>query len=373
MADALIHRVGAIIRRILTWASNDKATLEVTLNGVAVPSGSKVTKGKVLSVVATPKTGYQNPVISANGVVVDGSSYIMGKVPTTLAVDASVIPYSLSISRGTGTDLTVSRQSSPLQHAGTGTLNSGDTLYYGDVIVITSSAQTGYSLSSLKVNSSNFTSGNTYTVKSNVTVASVAAVLSYKLSISQGTGSTISVKRTASPKAGAGTGVYLSNNADIYYSDELEISFAANQYYNLNAHTVNGDTFTSGNKHTVTAAVSVVSSATAQTVNLSFSYYKEDDTDSRKWTSYSATLPINKGSTLADNVGKSVACSNARIGTANFNGTLTITAASGTSITTNVTGGSSDLTRTWTTTSGGVANATTAITENKSWSYSSSN
>ena len=80
------------------------------------------------------------------------------------------------------------------------------------------------------------------------------------LSISAGTGSSITVNRTSS-SVGLATG-NLSNGAVIYKNDKLKISFAANTNYALATHTVNGSTFTSGNTHTVSSNVSVVSTAT---------------------------------------------------------------------------------------------------------------
>ena len=95
-----------------------------------------------------------------------------------------------------------------------------------------------------------------------VSVVSTATLKTFTLSISAGTGSTITVKKGSTT---------LSNGATITYGDELTITFSASTGYNLGTHTVNGSTFTSGGKHTVTAAVSVVSTATLKTFSLSIS------------------------------------------------------------------------------------------------------
>ena len=90
-------------------------------------------------------------------------------------------PYSLSISAGTQTNVTVTRTSSPNQGASTGTLSSGSVVYYGDVLKITASANSGYNLSTFTVNGNNFTSGNTITVTSAITiVANSVASKSWK-------------------------------------------------------------------------------------------------------------------------------------------------------------------------------------------------
>lgn len=74
----------------------------------------------------------------------------------------------------------------------------------------------------------------------------------FTLSISAGTGSTITVKRGSST---------LSNGATLTHGDTLTISFTAQSGYELLTHTVNGASFTSGGTHTVTAAVTVSASA----------------------------------------------------------------------------------------------------------------
>lgn len=85
--------------------------------------------------------------------------------------------------------------------------------------------------------------------------------IAYKLSISAGTGSTITVNRTF---ASNGTTGNLSNGATIHGEDKLKITFGANTGYAIKTHTVNGSTFTSGNTHTVSGNVTVVATAEAQ-------------------------------------------------------------------------------------------------------------
>lgn len=83
-------------------------------------------------------------------------------------------PYSLSISAGSNTSVSVERTSSPNQHSSTGKLSSGSVVYYGDVLKITASASSGYKLSTFTVNGTSFTSGNTITVSSAINVVTTA-------------------------------------------------------------------------------------------------------------------------------------------------------------------------------------------------------
>ena len=92
------------------------------------------------------------------------------------------------------------------------------------------------------------------------TDATTSGTSKYSLTISAGTGSTITVNRTYS-KVGLSTGD-LSNNSTIYNGDKLKITFTPNTNYKLLTHTVNGSTFTSGNTKEVSGAnISVASTA----------------------------------------------------------------------------------------------------------------
>ena len=160
---------------------------------------------------------------------------------TTTAVSATT--YALTISQGSNTSITVKRGSS--------TLSNGAILLAGDSLVITFGTSTGYTLTTHTGNGNTFTSGNTYSVSGNVTVKSAATLATYTLTIDQGVGTSISVKK------GSDT---LTNNTTIYYGDSLTISITANTGYSLTTNTVNGNNFTSGT-YTVTGATVVAATA----------------------------------------------------------------------------------------------------------------
>lgn len=84
----------------------------------------------------------------------------------------------------------------------------------------------------------------------------------FTLSVSAGTGSTVTVNRTTSALGVslAATGE-LSNGASIYKGDKLQITFTPSTNYGIGEHTVNGSAFISGNTHTVAAAVTVIATA----------------------------------------------------------------------------------------------------------------
>lgn len=219
-------------------------------------NGASIYSGDVLKITFGSETGYNLATHTVNGTTfTSGNTYnVSGDV--SVVSTATVKSYTLTMSAGTGSTITVNRTSSPKQGASIGNLSNGATIYHFDILQISFSANTGYNVGTLTVNGSTFTSGNSHTVIGNVVVSSTASVKSYKLSISADKGSTITVNRTSSPKQGAGTGT-LSNGATIYYDDVLKITFASTPEYEILVRTVNGSAFTSGGSHTVTGAVAV--------------------------------------------------------------------------------------------------------------------
>lgn len=87
---------------------------------------------------------------------------------------------------------------------------------------------------------------------------SLTDIQTYTLSVSAGTGSNITVNRTASGYAKPGN---ITAGTRLYYGDTLKIIFSPSANYKLLTTKVNNSSFTSGNAYTVTANVSVSSTA----------------------------------------------------------------------------------------------------------------
>ena len=186
-------------------------------------------------------------------------------VPSVTPPTPSYSTYSLTISAGTGTTLVVDRIASPNAGAATGVLSNGAKIYTGDVLQFWGGPITGYDLSSFTVNGSSVANGKTHTVSSNVSVSTRATVKQFALTTNQGYGTTLSVTRTSSPKAGAGTGS-LANGSTIYYGDVLSITASASDGFLVSILTVNGYPVSNGYLHSVASDVSVGSIAKWATV-----------------------------------------------------------------------------------------------------------
>jgi len=83
----------------------------------------------------------------------------------------------------------------------------------------------------------------------------------YTLSISAGTGSSVTVNRTSCGGKGS-TGNLSAGTKKLCKGDKLKITFIPSTNYSITTHTVNSSTFTSGNTHTVAGDVTVVATAT---------------------------------------------------------------------------------------------------------------
>lgn len=167
---------------------------------------------------------------------------------STTATVANATARSLSISEGTGSSVTVTRQSSPW--VATGSISNGATVYDGDVLKIGFSVSTGYNLSVRTVNGSTFTSGGIHTVSGNVTVVSRATVKSYTLTITADSHALVTVTRG---------GEALSNGAEINHFDQISVTASAVSGYKVSAADINGTAISPGTavSHTVSGPVTV--------------------------------------------------------------------------------------------------------------------
>lgn len=160
---------------------------------------------------------------------------------------ASATARTLSISAGTGSSITVTRQSSPW--AATGNLTGG-TVYDGDVLEISFSALTGYALTAQKVNGADFESGKTLTVSANVTVTASAALNTYTLTIDADSHAAVKVTRG---------GEALDSGADISHFDVLVVTVSAMAGYEVSAADINGTAISPETEvsHTVSGPVAI--------------------------------------------------------------------------------------------------------------------
>lgn len=238
----------------LSISEGTGSNIVVKRGSTTLSDGALITYGDELTITFTTTSGYNLETHTVNGVSFTSGGTLTVTSDTSVVSTARLKTFTLTILQGANSSIAVMRENE--------VLSNGATITYGDELTISFSSPPEYELSAHTVNGSTFASGGKHTVTGAVSVSSAAALKTYELSISEGTGSSIVVKRGSTT---------LSDGATITYGDELTITFSALTGYNLGTHTVNGSAFTSGGKHTVTAAVSVVSTAALKTFLLSIS------------------------------------------------------------------------------------------------------
>lgn len=171
-----------------------------------------------------------------------GGTEYYGDMDKTMSYTfTGVRAFSLSVSAGNGSIITVKRGGEALSH--------GAVIYYGDVLTITFGASTGYDLVDHTVNGSNFTSGGTHTVSAAVTVVATATRKSYTLTLTTDGHCALTVTRNGSALASGDT---------IYYGDSLNISFSAQPGYEVKSAMLNGSEITTPYTHQVAGSVDII-------------------------------------------------------------------------------------------------------------------
>lgn len=141
-----------------------------TTGATNLSSGALVSSGAVLKITFGVSTGYNLGTHTVNGTTfTSGNTHtVSGNV--SVVSTASVKSYSLTLTPDDNSSILVNRTSSPLKGAATGNLATGSKIYYSDVLLISFSANSGYEIATSTVNDSDFVSGDSHTVYSNVTV-----------------------------------------------------------------------------------------------------------------------------------------------------------------------------------------------------------
>ena len=255
----------------LTASDNTSSTGTVTLSTIEDGSGAA---GGTVTYTATPNptsltlthkntTGVKKVNISAvttvtvriNSTTPERPSNSTS--PATTSVTLTTL-YTLTLQKGSGTNLVVDLYSSPFRDPFSG-FSSPATICDGEVLRVWGSASSSEAYENFVMNVSgvgNVTTGKTVPVNGNITVKTSADVKSFTLTASADEHSSVTVNRTSSPLKGASTG-NLVTGSTIYYNDVLLISFSVNSGYEIAKSTVNDLDFVSGNKHTVKNNVTI--------------------------------------------------------------------------------------------------------------------
>ena len=199
-------------------------TVSLDANGGSVsPSSVKVTYGSAYSNLPTPsRTGFSFNgwyTATSGGTKITNGTTFTGSSDHTLYAQWTASTYTVTLDANGGS---VSPTTIKVTYGGT----------YAN---LPKPSRSGFSFAGWYTSKSGGTkvdSGTKVTSTSNHTLYAIWSTNSYTVSWSNGTGYTISVKRTSSPNAGASTGS-LNSGATVYYGDVLSVTYSAKSGYRI--------------------------------------------------------------------------------------------------------------------------------------------
>lgn len=332
-----------------------------------------------VSVANANSTVYNNPTMKVAGTARTSpySHTVTGAF--TAESSSSVKSWTITISNGAGCTISIKRSKSPYAGASIAAIANGTTVYYGDELAKngTCGANTGFNSYAIAQSGVSGTANNgPWTVTGGtVYLKATASPVKYTLTSSGlNANNPVTIKRTARSAAGTAAGVStnvnLSSGAAIYYDDTLQFTNAPKTNYNGNysftGTNSNASSQTATLSRYVRGNVTVTSTATRQTVTISFNRVTGSGT---KTQYFKGTITINKGDSLNQSINKS-STGVYQYSMTKYNGTYKISkaVAGATSFDIYFLNDAGNYAQTRSFSSSSIGNNSTAITSNKSFS-----
>ena len=167
--DAYFRTIETYDLNVAEAPGDPRGDVVVSRDGQTVSPGTDVLQiYDQVTITATPREGYELTGLTVNGESVASGSVITVTEDLKIVATFTPVRYDLSIDAGSGGSVDVQRSG---QAVGAGS----NVLTPGDVLTISATPESGYHLDSLTVNGAEFTSGETLTVDSDVSVQAAFA------------------------------------------------------------------------------------------------------------------------------------------------------------------------------------------------------
>lgn len=259
-------------------------SISAVANGTTYTNSFVVNYGTKVTINATANTGYHLNSLKNGSTNITSGTILTATSTISITCSFVINVYTISITQPTANG-TITVTSAGENHTSTFTVTHGTT------IKIVATPNTGYNFKSLTVNGNTFTSGNSMTVTSNITVVGTTSSNSYLVTITQPANGTVSAVYNNT--------TYTSNfYAD--YGSTVKVSISANTGYHVTGLTWNGSSVTSGSTQTVTSALTLTGTVSINIYSVSFTNptgAKFSVLYQGRWY-YSSPLSISHGSTI---------------------------------------------------------------------------
>lgn len=144
------------------------ASVVIKRKGKVISTGTDILyNGDVLTITATPDTGYDLTTLTVNGTAFEnGGKFTVNGHNVAIVATGTIQTFDLSRE---ATDCTVT-----VTKGGDAVLDGEDVLDYGDTLTVTATVEEGYTLKTLTVNGEDIESGGTVTVSGDIEIVGTA-------------------------------------------------------------------------------------------------------------------------------------------------------------------------------------------------------
>ena len=253
---------------MVTYNQSVGGTFRLLNGSQEVTTGSDVTYGTVLTVEATPNTGYKLDIIKVNGTRISGVSFTVTSNSTVEVVFGETNKSTVTYSQSVGGTLRVLN--------GTQVVTSGSVVNDGTVLTVEATPALGYRLDSIRVNGTRI-AGFTFTITSSSLVEAYFSKPQITVSYTQSAGGTFKVKNGSQEVASGST---------VDHGTVLTVEARAAEHYKLDSIRVNG-TRISGLSFTVT-----------ENTNIEVFFGKQSYTVTYNSNMYSGKIEVTRGSEI---------------------------------------------------------------------------
>jgi len=265
-------------------------TLSVVDGEIEYSAGANVLPlGAEVVITATNDVGYEVTGITVNGEPFTNGDTLVVSTNTEIEVVVAELSHDLTITKDANCTVTVMYGEDEL-------VAGEDAIPNSAPIVITATADIGYSIASLTINGTAFTSGESIVATEDIAIV-VTAVELFDIAIT-GENCTITILDSELNEYSAGTNVVANGKV-------LTISVTASEGYEVTAFTVNSSAFESGTTHTVAGDVTIVATTQVASGDIEILVGEIDFNTNSTWDSenemyFVDTVPELDFSSIAD-------------------------------------------------------------------------
>ena len=253
---------------MVTYNQSVGGTFRLLNGSQEVTTGSDVAYGTVLTVEATPNTGYKLDIVKVNGTRISGVNFTVTSNSTVEVVFGETNKSTVTYSQSVGGTLRVLN--------GTQVVASGSVVNDGTVLTVEATPAPGYRLDSIRVNGTRI-AGFTFTITSSSLVEAYFSKPQITVSYTQSVGGTLRVLNGSQ---------VVTSGSSIEYGTVLTFEATAAEHYKFDSIRING------------VRISGLSFTVTDNTNIEVFFGKQSYTVTYNSNMYSGKIEVTRGSEI---------------------------------------------------------------------------